>query len=92
LPEKLQDSTVADPSLNQSHQQFLVDRVKVTLDVSVYHIPTPHQSFPDHLDRLLRTALWAKPIRVILKVGLKDRFNYNFARLLNYPISHTRYP
>ena len=65
LPNEFQHSPVTNPPFEQRHQHGVVNRVKVTLNVGVYHPPTRYQSLLHHSHRLLRAALWAKPIRVV---------------------------
>jgi hypothetical protein len=92
LPQQLQHPPVTDSPLHQGEQEIVIDRIKIPLDVGVYHPPTSQQYFVDCTDRLRRTASRSKPVRLVLEVRFEDWLDYYPTRLLDDPISHCRNP
>src|SRR5262245_8941584 len=70
----------------------MVDRVKASFDIDVYHVPIRYELFFDDLHRLGCTTPGAKAIRGVLEVGFKDRLDHDLTRLLHHPIPYGRNP
>jgi hypothetical protein len=66
--------------------------IQVTLDVGVNYPPTPQEHFVNCADCLRSTALWPKPIRVILEISFEDWFDYYPTRLLDDSVADRRNP
>src|SRR5215472_2360705 len=87
LPQQLQHPPITHSPTHQRQQEIVINRVKVALDVSVYHPPTPQQHFVNCADRLRRTAPRSKPVRLVLEVRFEDWLDYYPTRLLDDPVS-----
>src|SRR5262249_2175678 len=73
--------------LDQLHQQFMVDRVEVALEIEIDHlvIAVGHP-FADVVDRLPRTAFRSEPIRARPEARLEQRFDDDAYRGLSHAI------
>jgi len=70
----------------------MVDRVKESFDIDVYHVSIRSEWFFDDLYRLGCTTPGAKAVRGVLEVGFKDRLEHDLTRLLPHPIPDGRNP
>ena len=68
----------------------LWNTIQVALDVSVNYPPTSQEHFVNCADCLRSTALWPKPIRVILEISFEDWFDYYPTRLLDDSVADRR--
>jgi hypothetical protein len=90
LQYQLQHSSITHPPPHEVHEELVIDRVEVALDIGINNPPAAHQCRIDFPSRLRCTSLWSKPVRLILKVGLEDRFDDDFACLLDDSIPNRR--
>jgi site-specific DNA recombinase len=92
LLQQRQDLAVHHALLHQLHQPFLRYRVEVALEIQV---PTPGAAFSQQLFhpfyRLPTAPSGSKPVAVLGKVVLEDRFQHVFQGPFHRPVAHRRY-
>ena len=89
-PNQPQHARITDPPLHQLHQNFVVNRVEVALEIQVddFVVAEGHP-FADIVDRLLGTPFGPKSIRSRSEAGFKQRLDYDLHRRLRDPILHS---
>jgi hypothetical protein len=90
-PNQAQDAHVSYTSADQLHQQVMINRVKVRLQIHVHNVDI---SRVDALDELseghTRRSLRAEAIGAWPEVRLKEGFNHQLDRHLDHPVLHGR--
>ncbi len=90
--DQLQHRPVNYPHPNTGHQLVPWYRVKVTLQVSIIYRPKPlFQVLAYRFQCLMAGTTRSESIRTILKVHLKDRFQYQKHRRLHHSVTDCRY-
>ena len=84
--QKLQHPPVADPLLDELHQQVVVDAVVERLDVQ-FHDPvrTTVYGLTQLLTCLVRVSFRPEPVRALPKRGFEDRLQHRFSAAWTTP-------
>jgi hypothetical protein len=86
-PNQPEHARIAHASLHQLHQQVVVDRVEVALEIEIDHlvIAVGHP-LADVVDRLPCTAFRSEPVRARPEARLEHRFDNDAYRGLSHAI------
>src|SRR5882724_2836853 len=91
--DKFDDSSIGDLLFYSLKQSLMRDSVEVALQVGIHHPRVAcFQQVCYSSQSLLGSTLWPKPITLLRKVSLEDRFQYMTKRRLRHPVAHRRNP
>ena len=89
---ELQHTTICNPISHFRKKGSMWNRVKVALQVRIYHPVVARFQLPVHFpQRIFATQPLPKTVAPWLELMLKDRLNYQFQRSLNHAVFDNRY-